>query len=388
MIRPRTEAELASWLAAKLRLPMVPDGIWQELSDLSYVRNALGSSRGGLSELLGAARSYVRAASGPVTPSPLGRQKKRARSASLVPAAEIRRAEVFSLFLAKLATRDRAVLRFRREVLGDRSLSQLEAQSLLISPAPYLLTSKELASWKIPAQEHQAEVEHRREGLGGANWREHVVLRLRAAKRSRTYKFVIRRSRGDGMLLDVPPALWGRATPLRGVEPFVRPLSAFDLLRKVCNWLSERFPWRPWDAVWFVLTGIPPFVPPIQPQVRAWTSQTDKVPIFRRDLLTLEMDPWLSVAAVVRVYRAYQRQILAGRNRGLGARSMDLFLFVTEREGTNGRTKTWDELRAEWNREHRDCRYLDYKNFRRDFDRARRAVLLPKYRPVGAIPLW
>lgn len=109
--------------------------------------------------------------------------------------------------------------------------------------------------------------------------------------------------------------------------------------------------------------------------------------MYRRSLLTLEIDPWLSAPSLLRVYRAYQREILGGRNRGLRTKSLDLFQFVTEREGIQGRRRKWDELRLEWNRAHRDRKYGDYRNFRRDFERARRAILLPERR-TAVIPLW
>ena len=67
---------------------------------------------------------------------------------------------------------------------------------------------------------------------------------------------------------------------------------------------------------------------------------------------------------------------------------MDLFQFVKEREGTRGRSKKWDELRVAWNRAHPERKYGDYRNFRRDFERARKAILLPEQRAVGGMPLW
>jgi hypothetical protein len=388
MARPETERELRTWLAAQLRRPMVPEGIWKELRDSAFVRTALESlGQEGLVELLEAARSYLRAAARPVRPTPLGR-KQRSASKTLLAAAEIRRAEVFSISLANLGASDSTVLKFRKDVLGSRILSGPEAHSLLGSPAPYLLTATELRSWGIPGREHRAEARNQRTGLGGARWSERVVLKLTIAGRRKTYKFAIRRSFGDAQWLEIPQHLWGRVSPFREVEPFVRPSSAFDQLRKASNWLSQRFPWHPWDATWFVLTGTPPFIPPAEPGIRRRNSQMESGGVYRRDLITLVVDPWLSAASLIRVYRAYQRALLTGRNRGLRAACLDLFQFVTEREGIEGRSLKWEELRTQWNRVHRERKYGDYRNFRRDFERARRAILLPERRTVGPIPLW
>jgi hypothetical protein len=42
----------------------------------------------------------------------------------------------------------------------------------------------------------------------------------------------------------------------------------------------------------------------------------------------------------------------------------------------------------EWNRKHAKWAYGDYRNFRKDYDRVRQAILLPKAAKFGSIPLW
>jgi hypothetical protein len=242
-------------------------------------------------------------------------------------------------------------------------------------------------TWGIPAQQHIAEAEHHRGPHGSTTWRERVILKLRVGSRRKTFKFTIPRSDGDGMWLEIPQHLWGRVTPFRDVEPFVRPSSAFDQLRKACLGLSQRFPWRPWDAVWFAMTNTPPFVPPIQPGIRR-TTRSGTGEEFRRDVLTLEISPWLAADTVRSIYRAYQRHLITGRNRELGAKSLDLFQFVTVRKEARAHGPSWEKLRREWNRAHREWSYGDYRNFRKDFNRARRAILLPEERVVPTVRLW
>ncbi len=316
-----------------------------------------------------------------------GVRRSRVGSRALLDESEIRHAGVFSRSLARIAATDEAVRRFRTQVLGGEPLAADEAQRALSSPALYLLSPKSLRSLSMPIRHHEARVEHRRAETKRRRWKENVKLTLTWQSRSKAFEFSIRRSIHDGMWLEVPPQLWGRVTPFGQYEPFVRRGSLFDQLRKAGAWLVQRFPWKPWDAVWFVLTGAPPPVPPIEIGVRSWSSQTGGVQTFRRSVLTLTVDPWLSAKSLARVYRAHQKELLGARIRGLGANLYVVFEFVLRHEGPEGRCVSWSRLWKAWNRAHPDRRYGDYRNFRSDYVRARNALMLLKTSVIRPIRL-
>jgi hypothetical protein len=386
MEQPRSERELQKWLARKLGIPMVPPALWKELVDGAFVWEVLDAPIPRLFEdIEREARRRWRGWRLTGRTTRTGRREKSSRS--LMTAAEIRRSEVFSRFLGRYATRDRAVIRFRSQVLGDRIPSTTEAERLLASPALYLLSPAELRSRSVPLLAHEADVHHRREHRTRERWKERITLKLRWARRSTTCKFSIPRRAHDAQWLEVPPLLWGRATPFNQVEPFVRLGSAFDQLRKASLWLSERFPWTPWDAVWFVLTNEPPFVYPVEVGIRSWTSQSEGVEAFHRSVLTLTVDPWVSSKSLERVFRAHQKELLGARNRGLRENTLDVFAFVLDREGSEGRSMSWPRLCNAWNRAHTNRRYSEYRHFRGDYFRAREALLLPKKRMIRPIRL-
>ncbi len=265
--------------------------------------------------------------------------------------------------------------------------SKVEAERLLGSPALYLLSAVELRKNSIPLWDHEAEVDHRREHVKPGKWKERVALKITWQKKSRILNYSIPRRIHDGQWLEIPPHLWGSVSPFTQVEPFVRRGSAFDQLRAGCVWLADRFPWRPWDAVWFVLTNQTPFVSPVQAGMRSWMSQADPVDAFHRSVLTLTVDPWLSSKSLARVFRAHQKELLGARNRGLGENALQVFAFVVDREGPRGRRMPWPRLCEAWNRAHPDRMYAEYRNFRGDYVRAREALLFPKKRMIRPLKL-
>jgi hypothetical protein len=303
---------------------------------------------------------------------------------------DIRRAAALSKFVGRLAGEEAVVRQFREQVLGGHVPSAAEAEGLLGSPTPYLLSVEELQSDSIPLWDNEASVDYRREETGQRTWNELVGLRLECAGQSKTYEFVIPRSVNDGMWIDLPPQLWSKGSPISKEQPFVRPGSAFDRLRKVTRWLTERFPWTPWGAVWFVLTDVPPFVSPIEVGFEGRSSRdtAGSKEIFGRDALTLTVDLWVSAQSVSRVFRAYQRDRLGARNRALRERALAVFEFVTGRRGLARGRMNWPELMKDWNGGHPDRQYADFRAFRSAYTNARERILLPKRRPIRPIKLW
>ncbi len=382
---PKDEHQVRVWLAERLKPKVLTPSLWQELLDYSRVGDAIESqSKEGFAELEERARSYLRAARG-MRLAPPRSGSGRTRMKKLLTDEEIRRAEVYSLLLGSLAAKDVGVSRFRQEVLGDRLLTRTKAQALLASPVPYMMSTDELRQSAIPLLDHRAEVTHARRRTAPDRWVERVTLKLMARRRTRTFNWRVARFIGDGMSLDLPPSLWG-AMPFPGVEPFVRETSVFGRLLELSRSLSGHYPWQTWEAVWFVLTNEPPLLPPVQAGMKFWGSQPGAK--YRRTVLTLAVEPWLSARSQKRVFRAYQRKMLGARNRELHLKSLELFVFVKAREGRLGRVRLWRDLMGEWNRCHPEWAYGEYNNFSRDYARVQRALLFPKPSVIGPIPLW
>ena len=72
-----------------------------------------------------------------------------------------------------------------------------------------------------------------------------------------------------------PMEIWDD-TNLELVAPW--PMSVLGRLRKVASKLSQRYPWEPSTAAWFVLTGDPPGYPHLPQRVRARTLQKTMEP--------------------------------------------------------------------------------------------------------------
>lgn len=385
----KSDAGVRRRLAAALPLADVPEALWAELQDRGVrdVREAVDPDEL-FADLVDVALSYLRAMTAQLVPAPPRRRQARAGN-KLLTAEEFKRAEAVSIVIARSAESRDSVAKFRRGVLGERTLTDRDAAALLCSPAFYLLTADELHQLHITA-ETPATAVCKRQMTGAETWTDDVTLDLRLGKRRERRHFSIPRRHGDGQWLEVPPDLWGRATPFGHLEPLVNPGAAFDELRKTCNGLCNNLLWQPWDAMWFVLTGSPPFISPIRPGIRRWSSMAGAMP-YRREVLTLEVDTWLSAKSLGRVFLAYQRALRGDRNRQLEAKAISLFQFVLGREQAGKRVRSWPKLMAEWNHAHRhqkDWQYGDFRQLRRDYMLARRRILSLQERPMSPLPAW
>jgi hypothetical protein len=152
----------------------------------------------------------------------------------------------------------------------------------------------------------------------------------------------------------------------------VWPGSPLDGLRILSEGLTRFYPWEPAQAAAFVLEGLIPLATPFLlhlPQTWHETRPT-------RAKLVMEVDLWMPAASVLRAYRAAQRQVLPGHNRQVSRRSIDLVNFVMARG-----PGTWQEHLDDWNTEHPTDKYSDYRRFRWAFERAKKSLLYPTYRP-------
>jgi hypothetical protein len=177
-----------------------------------------------------------------------------------------------------------------------------------------------------------------------------------------------------------PMEVWNGAEPIL-VAPW--PQSVLGYLRKVMSKLTERYPWEPPDAAWFVLTGEPPWVPPL--------TATSSGPDLAKNhgTITIRAAHWVPEEAIRRLYS----KMKAGMEPTptTSPRRLALFRFVTERssgvnefdrkEGalvTGLNIPPWRHLQSEWNQEYppsHKWHYTDVRNLRRDFAEASKLLI-------------
>ncbi len=153
----------------------------------------------------------------------------------------------------------------------------------------------------------------------------------------------------------------------------VWPGSPLDDLRKLAATLAESYPWETGQAAAFVLEGLIPLATPFMLRFpQPWHEGRP-----RRAKLIMEVELWMPAASVLAAYRHVQRQVLPGHNRPISRRSIDLVNFVQQHRPAS----SWQALLNSWNNEHPSAPYRDYRRFRYAYDRARKSLLFPVYRP-------
>ena len=174
-----------------------------------------------------------------------------------------------------------------------------------------------------------------------------------------------------------------------GAEPIlVAPwsLSVLGELRKLTSGLIERYSWE--AAGWFVLTGQPPWVPPLT----ATGSGPDLVK--NHGTITIKAAYWVPEEAVSQLYSSLKAKMKPAPTTS--PRRLALVRFVIERSSGMNRwesskpggpkdvhvqglgTPPWRSLLAEWNEEYpqkHEWHYHDVRNFRRDFAEASKSLI-------------
>jgi hypothetical protein len=174
----------------------------------------------------------------------------------------------------------------------------------------------------------------------------------------------------------------------------VRSGSVLDELRKVSTELSSLC--QPWDeaqAAWFTLTGEAPPVSGVRG--RAHFTQTAAVNYGNTILI---VEPWVSADSVRKAYLDLQKQVLGRKNRSISERNLAVFRFVvTETLALMPRAQmwrlpsvrfpSWRELCKRWNEQvKQEWRYEDTRYFRRDYTRASKLIVRPRYNTVLNYP--
>jgi hypothetical protein len=368
MPRPQTETELRRCLARELGVEEVPPMLWQALEDESLVEPALTSEED-LDLLVDRARrardvglEFLAMRRGIRRPT-VDRKLR-----GLFAPHEVERARYLSMHIARAAASERVVRRFWSQVLGGRLLDPDKAEAFLRQPAPYLLSRAEFEARGIPLLDHIAQVARSRTDREGG-WVETLDLELTGAGVSASYHFTVERTVFDRRWLELPNHLMVAIDQCPVLDG-----SVFSELRSVCDWLEKITPWRPYEPLWFVLTGISPWVLPVREGIKRSRSAT-----YHRTEVTLEVEPWVSAETVGRFYREIQQEILGRENRAIQPKSLALFNFVTERREPGQPPMTWFSLMQEWNRTHPDWQYGDARHFQRDYRRTGNALAFPRY---------
>jgi len=364
------DEELRRWLAQRLRLPEIPDLLWNHLVEEEYVREARQLPAEGREQLVRIAKQRLelaRALAGRRTPP--GRAVSTEMGPVLSTYEVARPAAVGALVAAQAAATPR-VRDFRWEILGGRDLSPEEARRLVASPAAQALVPGTFARHGIPLVGHEARVVGvRHSDPGASRWSREVTVAVEweggSCEETRPWS-------GSGPRPYLALAAFDERWREERVPVFRG--SLLDEVRELAGWLAREHGWLEPQATWFVLTGsvVPRLPLRVAINGRAGYGHTSC-------RVTLDVEPWVSADTVLRAYRDVQRRVLPGDNRPVGERSLALARFVAEQE-RDGERRTWRVLRTRWNEAHPDQPYEEDRRFRRDVVRANQILLFPPYR--------
>ena len=279
---------------------------------------------------------------------------------------EMLRAEVYGEYLAKVAAADYYVARFRKRVLGERTatLTPDQAHSLIRLPAAQALPTNFFRGMRIPIGDHDAAfLEHESGWDEEESVGEHAIIRVRWFENPEGIEWRVRSAVTEGEDL-----AWLEFRNEEGKDDFmaVRQDSVLGELQRLASRLTERFPWPEDQATWFILTGEPPRVPPVEVRYTSRPAQVHLEPSgdperFAYGEVTISAAPWVSEKIVAEAYYNLQSRILPGdENRPLEWRRLELLRFVLERENpielTRARRRrigkelveAWDKEKAHW----------------------------------------
>jgi hypothetical protein len=298
--------------------------------------------------------------------------------------------------LARLASKEKEVIEFRRDFLRGKLLTTEQAHKFLESPATlyFGLDYFDFEAWEIPLIEHKAELVEYDEGWGKPEIDHRVSVRADppgTVKRAQYAPHWVP-AIGDGTIRKVciysdrerTQAKHPNEHPLtyRDREGFKAtiypwPFSVLDELRWRCNRLARLYSWEEEDMVWVFLTGKAPSLPALKLRVK-YTQSGPRI--------TLTAVPWISAEAVKRNIEKTQKHILIKNPRELPSRSLAVLRFVEKVIRTEGERPPWSELLSRWNRDHPQWSYKSWRGFAQTYRRtldnvAHPPVRFPQTRP-------
>jgi hypothetical protein len=320
----------------------VLDELWQDLEGERYVDDALSEPETGLEDLVLAAETrlkYWRIGRG--QEKPIGRSAHRPVEVELEPY-EKECAETVSLYLAKKAASLTQVRRFRQERLGGKLLTTEEAEEFLRGELLKDLPDDPRShSWIDQAFIHDVDVAGLDQLLDFAV----PIDRWPAVGLSQQLLFPHEGS--DGRLVS------GKRIAKNYSD--------------LCLYLAAIFPWDPYDAARFLLTGERPEVVPLELSYNRHSR-----------FITLTFAPWISEKTFRKAYRKCQKVVQGGDNRRMKDRTLAVVRFVTEHTDDEGRRPlSWSQLTDLWNQHHpSEWRFKDRFGLRKAYLRAEEELYL------------
>jgi hypothetical protein len=296
--------------------------------------------------------------------------------------------------LARLASKEKEVIEFRRDLLGGELLTTEQAHNFLESPATRYFGLDFFEAWEIPLIEHKAEIVEYDEGWGKPEIDHHVSVRVDPPGNVTRAQYAPHwvPPIGDGTIQKVcsysdrehTKAKHPNEHPLtyRDREGFKAtvypwPFSVLDEMRWRCNRLARLYSWEEEDMAWLFLTGEAPRLPAIKLRVKYNQSGPR---------ITLTAVPWISAEVVKRNFEKTQKLVLLKNPRELPSRSLAVLRFVEKVIRTEGEHPPWSDILSRWNRDHPQWSYRSWRGFaqtyRRTLDNVGYSrVRLPQTRP-------
>ena len=282
---------------------------------------------------------------------------------------EMTRAVAHTEHIAGLANRNLYVRAFRAKVLGEGyPLAERQAFDLVGSPAAAFLSREQFEVWGLPIVGHFSQIEgeyfHNKRGedvdhrvsLAFYNYSPRNVSE-RSPLADKNGKVRVRYAIGgppDGEQIDTQifrlsderdPMTVRPPKPDYVIEPGERPQPEYiwpgSILAHL-KWLSKKLSKLYWktergevEAAWFVLTGQPTLVPPLEVEARVQRQvryMEDKIDLFEDERpatadIILTVQAWMPADRVREVYRDTQRQIV-GSAKQPWERNLKAYNFV------------------------------------------------------------
>jgi hypothetical protein len=279
--------------------------------------------------------------------------------------------------------------------MGGELLTPDEADRLVTSPAAAILTPGHFVNEGIPLRDHVAEVVDER--CWKEDWAEEVTRHYSVTVQvsppgveitvrqgcapdvrqvpSWTQIMPYVNSNGDSPMTEVlsyeADAGGYKYKEVPGVK--VVPLSLLGKLQEVAKHLSRRYPWLESEAIRFVLTGEPPWIPPLTGQlVRGGFRELGADPA-----IIITTAAYVSAETVRKLFLQMQHQS-GGRAQQERAKGAAVLRFVLEQADSEGNLPPWFEVLRRWNTAYPKQRYADDESgIRKQYDRAYREIIAP-----------
>jgi hypothetical protein len=312
-------------------------------------------------------------------PGRQGKLEERQEAPSRLGALEQERAVAFEEHVARIAADDPLVRHYRDRVLDGKLLTAERAQSLVSTPASWLLSREMFDRLGVPVGDQVTGlvVEHERPGVNHGT-RPDLTLRVEPPGvevteirnlRLRALEFVSRADGTDLILVDTQ--------------------SVLGELAELSDKLAQAYPWAlRGEIADFVLTGAPPSIPPVRASHRRKTSPyPTRSPFggFEYTTITVTAVAWASLKDVEAAWRE-ERRVISGdhKYRRIEEKGLKMIRFIAGfEEPPRGRSLLAAWNNTEWVKKNPKWSYDEGKpgassRFWKHYHSARRALAYTK----------